>query len=70
MGFMSSDDTQDHGLKIVLEPRTYIAGECVAGYVELDLSQAEEDKLQRVDAQLHGDANVYVQHLLLLKSIT
>jgi hypothetical protein len=52
---------EDHAIKLVFEPRTYVAGERVAGFVELDLYQAQEDKVEQVDIKLRGVATACVQ---------
>lgn len=51
---------QEGAIKLLFEPRTYIAGERISGVVEIDVPKAIEDKIEQVTVKLRGFAVVYV----------
>jgi hypothetical protein len=64
MSFLSPSSNHDV-IKLVLEPRTYVAGERLVGVVELDLKKAHESKIERVVVRLRGVACTCVYALSL-----
>lgn len=47
-------------MKLLFDPRTYVAGERISGVVELDVPMAIEDKIEQVRVKLRGSAVVCV----------
>jgi hypothetical protein len=41
-------------LKLVVDPRPYVAGEHVTGYVDFDLSIGQEEQIENVKVMLEG----------------
>jgi hypothetical protein len=50
----------ESAIKLLFDPRTYVAGERISGVVELDVPAAIEDKIEQVTVKLRGSAVVYV----------
>lgn len=50
----------ESAIKLLFDPRTYVAGECITGVVELDVPTAIEDKIEQVRVKLRGSATAYV----------
>jgi hypothetical protein len=65
MNFLASAP-QDSAIKLILESRTYVAGERLVGIVELDLKKAHEDEIELVRVKLRGVASTYVSCSLSL----
>jgi hypothetical protein len=51
---LSVFSSQPNSVKLALESRVYVAGETVAGYVELDIRGAQEEKIAKIDVKLQG----------------
>jgi hypothetical protein len=47
-------------LKLILDPRVYLAGERIIGRVDVDLAQVKEESVKNISIKLHGSISTSV----------